>query len=276
MSPIDNGATDRNPAANVVLIRGQSLSEFTIQFSDGTGPGVYDASVLAKRLEIVEDGRLLTAGTDYFFDYDNNNHIIHLVAASGVWLNGHQYDIYLSNGNNGGSFDPFNASSKPGPITDRAGNNLQANEPSGLTHFRLLLAYDTNSAPVINMPTATQVDQAYDTTLDPASPVPASGSIYEGTSVSFSQALGDPITFYDVDANGGKETVTLTANTGILTLSPDGIASLQSISGATYEYLDGSGTVVAGPTGTLVITAPLGDVSSMPVVPGLDTAVLTA
>jgi len=148
LAPVDNDANDLNAAGNVVFLRGQSLSEFTLQLNDGSGSGIYDASVSADRVAVREDGRLLTPDVDYFFNYDNNNHVIHLAAASGVWLNGHQYDIYLDNGNR---FDPNNPSAAPVGITDRADNLLQANGPDGLTHFRLLLANTTNLAPTIEL-----------------------------------------------------------------------------------------------------------------------------
>ncbi|OYV84540.1 MAG: hypothetical protein B7Z73_15245, partial [Planctomycetia bacterium 21-64-5] len=213
LAPNPSGADNLSSAPNTVFIRGESLTEFSIQLSDGSGPGLYDNSVLpydyaqiapsatgasivgetiavtvvggatmkfefttstlpggdtnvpivvlstdtaatlaadaaatisgatgfatpnlavavgprirlqpgdtvavtggqltagaANTLDVVRDGKRLTAGVDYFFNYDNNNHIIHLVAASGVWLNGHQYDIYLDNGD---KFDPYNLS----------------------------------------------------------------------------------------------------------------------------------------------------------------------
>jgi hypothetical protein len=357
LNPVDNGPADQNPLPNVVFVRGQNLSEFTIQLSDGTGPGVYDASLLpyayaqiaaagfganmtgdtitvtsggktmtfefttgslpkgdtnipivvspgdspatlaqeaaqtidgatgfntpglamvntaansestggsrirfapgvtvsvkggelsagtGNTVDVIEDGRLLTPGVDYYFDYDNNNHVIHLVAASGVWLNGHEYDIYLDNGT---QFDPYNPSATPVGITDRAGNLLQANAADGYTHFRLLLANTTNTAPVIDLP----------------STLPA--SIYEHTSVTFSVADGDPITIFDVDAGIGSETLTLTANTGTFTLSNAALAGLQSLG------IDTS--MIGNGTGTITITAPLGDPTTVPPTPGLDTA----
>ncbi|OYV94712.1 MAG: hypothetical protein B7Z73_02695, partial [Planctomycetia bacterium 21-64-5] len=263
LNPVDNNASDLNPAPNVVFIRGQNLEAFQIQFNDGSGPGVYDASVLASSLDVVRDGRLLTPNVDYFFEYDNNDHIINLVAASGVWLNGHEYDIYLDNGNTSlKMFDPYDPASTPVGITDRAGNLLQANEASGYTHFRLLLGNIANSAPVINVPTMPAIQTAYQASI-PTSPALPPGAIYEGTSVTFGVAQGDSLSVYDVDANGGKETLTITASTGTLNLTNIALVGLESLGIDTNDIGNG--------TGTLTITAPLGDPTTVPPTPGLDT-----
>ncbi|HEV3339383.1 MAG TPA: hypothetical protein VG125_03470, partial [Pirellulales bacterium] len=268
LAPNPSGSQNLSTTPNQVFLRGQSLSEFTIQLSDGTGPGVYDASVLASSLDVIQDGRLLVPGVDYFFDYDNNNHIIHLVAASGVWLNGHQYDIYLDNGN---KFDPYNPSAtlvgSPGPgpnITDLANLFLQANETDGFTHFRLLLANTGNTAPVINVPSSASIHAAYQASLSRSSPALPTGSIYEGTSVTFGVAQGDPITVYDVDANGGSETITVTANTGTLSLTNTALIALQTIG------IDI--TKIGNGTGTITLTAPIGDPTTVPPTAGIDSA----
>ncbi|HEV3341035.1 MAG TPA: hypothetical protein VG125_11785, partial [Pirellulales bacterium] len=235
------GLATVNAAAN-----SQSTSGARIHFAPGVTVGVTGAEMSAgtgTTVDVIEDGRLLTPGVDYSFDYDNNNHVIHLVAASGVWLNGHEYDVYLDNGT---LFDPYNVPATPVGITDRAGNLLQANAADGYTHFRLLLANTTNTAPVINLPAN----------------LPS--SIYEHTSVTFSVAGGDPITIFDVDAGSGSETLTLTANTGTFTLSNTALVGLQSIGIDTSTIGNG--------TGTITITAPLGDPTTVPPTPGLDTA----
>ena len=83
------------------------------------------------------NGVLLVAGVDYSFVYDNNNHIIRLIAASGIWQNGNVYDIYI---NNGTQFDPNQNGGSPATgitgIADLAGNSLQADSPTGYTNFR--------------------------------------------------------------------------------------------------------------------------------------------
>src|SRR6185437_12818966 len=111
LAPVDNDQSDLNPTTNIVFVRGQSLSEFTVQLNDGSGSGIFDASADdPARVAVREDGRLLTPGIDYTYAYDNNNHVIRLIAMSGVWLNGHQYDIYLDNGI---KFDPGNLATTP-------------------------------------------------------------------------------------------------------------------------------------------------------------------
>jgi len=257
LAPIDNDQNDLNKSPNIVFVRGQSLSEFTIQLSDGLGSGIYDASVSPDRLDVREDGRLLTPGVDYYFDYDNNNHIIHLVAASGVWLNGHQYDIYLDNGV---QFDPGNSAATPVGIADRAGNFLQANGPDGLTHFRLLLANVTNSAPVVQLVssgTGTPSLSMYENSASPSY-----GTFSLTTPFSSADNTSVALSIFDVDANGGSETLTLSATHGTLTLSSAALTELNSI-GVT-------------PTGqgsnTITITAPLGEASAVAPTPGLNAA----
>ncbi|HJT32874.1 MAG TPA: right-handed parallel beta-helix repeat-containing protein, partial [Pirellulales bacterium] len=345
LAPVDNNQIDLDRRTNIVLLRGQNLSEFTIQLNDGVGSGIDDSTVapyaftdvaagatgtsmgvggqtitvifngvtrtfeftdsalpagdpntpiivngpdnaatlaakavatidggsgfnnasvataigtrirfavgvtassgggeltsgVTSSLDLREDGKLLKPGVDYTFAYDNNNHIIRLISASGVWPNGHQYDIYLDNGT---KFDPFSSPPAPMTIMDRAGNALQANAADGYTHFRLLLANLTNTPPVINAPTTTNPIFEY----QPTAP----------TSVTFSNALGDPITVLDVDSAGGNETVTLSSNQGTFTVA--------NINGVT---VNGNGT------GTLIITGPLGDPTTVPALPGIDTA----
>ena len=260
LAPVDNNVNDLNATRNVVFLRGQSLAEFTLQLDDGSGSGIYDASVTSgQRVDVVRDGQVLTQGVDYYFDYDNNNHIIHLVAASGVWLNGHQYDIYLDNGV---AFDPANPAASPVGITDRAGNFLQANGPDGLTHFRLLLANATNSAPIVRLATTGPAALSMYENDNAASPTAATFS----SATAFSAADKKPVALsvFDVDANGGGETLTLTATHGVLSLSASALAGLNSLGIDTSTIGNG--------TSAITILAPLGDASVFGSTPGINSA----
>ncbi|HVX61504.1 MAG TPA: hypothetical protein VHC19_12905, partial [Pirellulales bacterium] len=260
LAPIDNDQSDLNTAPNIVFVRGESLSEFTIQLNDGSGAGIFDASANdPARVDVRQDGRLLTPGVDYTYAYDNNNHVIRLIALSGVWLNGHQYDIYLDNGV---QFDPGNPAATPVGIADRAGNKLQANGPDGLTHFRLLLGNLTNSAPVVQLVssgTGTPSLSMYEND-NAASPTSATFSLTTPFSSADNTAVA--LTIFDVDANGGSETLTLSAAHGTLKLSSQALIELASI-GVTPT---GDGT------STITISAPLGEASAVAPTPGLNAA----
>ena len=55
LAPDPTSSDNLSTATNTVFIRGQSPTQFSIQLSDGTGPGVYDASVVASEIDVVED-----------------------------------------------------------------------------------------------------------------------------------------------------------------------------------------------------------------------------
>src|SRR6185437_10408210 len=264
LAPVDNDQSDLNPTTNIVFVRGQSLSEFTVQLNDGSGSGIFDASADdPARVAVREDGRLLTPGIDYTYAYDNNNHVIRLIAMSGVWLNGHQYDIYLDNGI---KFDPGNLATTPVGITDRAGNLLQANGPDGLTHFRLLLANAANSAPVVNLVTNGPAVLSMYENDNAVSPVSATFS----SALAFSAADNKPVTLsiVDVDANGGSETLTLTATHGVLTLTNAALAGLSLLG----IDVGPNGANIGNGTNTITITAPLGEASVFGSTPGINAA----
>ncbi len=225
-----------------------------------TVTGALLAAGAGNTLDVVEDGRLLTPGVDYFFNYDNNNHIIHLVAASGVWLNGHQYDVYLDNGN---QFDPSNPGATPVGITDRASNLLQANSPDGLTHFRLLLANTTNSAPLVQLNSTSAAPlKVFENNATHPHSATFSWTAGFSTLVGASEALS----IFDVDANGGSETLTMQALHGVLTLSPTALSELASLGVVPGNGIDGNGTSL------LVITAPLGEADAFTSTPGINAA----
>jgi hypothetical protein len=261
LAPVDNDVSDLNSTRNIVFLRGQNLNEFTIQLSDGTGPGVYDASVTSSELHVVRDGVLLTPGVDYYFNYDNNNHAIHLVAASGVWLNGHKYDIYLDNGT---QFDPTDPGTSPVGIQDRAGNFLQANGPDGLTHFSLLLANANNSAPVVQLRSSTASASPLSVNENDNPLAPSVATFSWTDPFSSTDNSNAAISVFDVDANGGSETITLKATHGTLSL---GAAALTELSGLGIDT-----STIGDGTDTITITAPLGDASATGSTPGIDAA----
>ena len=257
LNPVDNGIEDQNPAVNIVNTLGLNLSEFDIQLNDGIGSGVDNNTVNVNEVALRRNGVLLTPGFDYSFVYDNNNHIIRLIAASGVWQNGNVYEIAI---NNGVKFDPLNPQLQPstfGGIKDLAGNFLQANSASGpfsgFTYFQLILGGLTNEPPAVVLPLSTPRVFEGDMLVFTPNPTPPVTPGVEYTT---------PISIFDVDANGGVEQVTLTASNGILQLDPTQMAAVDAAAGA---------QVLGNGTSTLTIKAVLGDTTVSPAIPGINT-----
>ena len=254
LSPVDNGVDDQNPSVNFVHTLDANLAEFDIQINDGIGSGVDDSSVNVNEVTLRRNGVLLTPGFDYSFVYDNNNHIIRLIAASGIWQNGSVYDISIDNGVN---FDPLQPSRTPTGIKDLAGNDLQPNSASGpysgFTHFEMILDSIHNEPPALVVPLTTPSVFEHDTLVFTSNPSPPATPGIEYTT---------PITIFDVDANGGVEQVTLTAANGILQLDPTQMAGAVTAAGA---IVTGNGT------SQLTIKAVLGDTTVTPAVPGINT-----
>ncbi|HJT30698.1 MAG TPA: hypothetical protein VJ783_01440, partial [Pirellulales bacterium] len=291
LTPADNDVFDQNPAVNFVHDVGLNLSEFEILLSDGIGSGVDNTTVTQDRVTVRRNGVLLTPGIDYAFVYDNNNHIIRLIAASGVWQNGSVYDIALDNGK---KFDPQDPSLGPKPgdpgISDLAGNSLQADSPNGFTTFQVILASIQNNPPAVVLPTAQQTifeheairfaptlvadTDAPEASTDPDSAAGSDPYLDIPAANGTPNAAGDndwdvnnPITVFDVDANGGIEQVTLTASVGTLSILQD--ANTPS---ASVVQVSGNGTT-ANP---LVLRGPLGDLATDGnghyIDPGINTA----
>ena len=138
VSPMDNGGSgdylDHNPAPNDVtidMIGDAVVDHFTIQLDDA-GAGVDNSTITASNVQLLEDGKQLVEGFDYFFVYDSTNHTITLSAAAGVWESKHTYTVLLSNG-----------------IRDLAANPIQSNRSDGKTEFNITLAgYDFGDAPM--------------------------------------------------------------------------------------------------------------------------------
>ncbi|HEV3345323.1 MAG TPA: hypothetical protein VG125_33405, partial [Pirellulales bacterium] len=212
LQPSPSSAANQSSVPNTVQPIGQIFSEFDILLSDGIGSGVDDTTVTTNQLHVYRNGVLLVAGVDYSFVYDNNNHIIRLLAASGVWQNGNVYDLFL---NNGTKFDPNQNGGSPATgstgIANRAGISLQADSPTGFSSFRIVLEDSFNDPPAVVVPT--QAQQMYEHTTLAFSPLAP-----PATNAAVLTTVPNGITIFDVDANGGVEQVTLTASVGQLTL----------------------------------------------------------
>ncbi|HEX5446503.1 MAG TPA: right-handed parallel beta-helix repeat-containing protein, partial [Pirellulales bacterium] len=293
LTPADNDLADQDPRVNVVHPVGENLSEFDILLNDGIGSGVDNSTVTQNRVTVRRNGVLLTPGIDYAFVYDNNNHIIRLIAASGVWQNGNVYDIALDNGK---KFDPQDPTLGPQQgdlgITDLAGNSLQANAASGYTTYQMILDSVANDAPSVVLPTTQQTmfeheairfapasvtdTDAPESATDPDSAsgsdpyLDIPGAAIKGITLPPGDGdwdLNNPITIYDVDANGGIEQVTITASVGTLSILQD--ANTPSVN---VVQISGNGT----PANPLVLRGPLGDLvtdaNGNYVDPGINTA----
>ncbi len=120
LNPVDNDASgnDRNTAANEVTLLNVLLTDFSIQLLD-SGVGIDPATVTADKFVVTRtvngSTTTLVPGVDFAMAYDTNSRIARLVPSQGVWING-IYTIRLVN-------------SGERPISDLAGNALQANAP---------------------------------------------------------------------------------------------------------------------------------------------------
>jgi len=247
LSPVDNNIQDQDPRVNIVHPVGELLSEFQIQLNDGVGSGIDNSTVTPDRVTVRRNGVLLTQGVDYSFVYDNNNHIIRLIAASGVWQNGYVYDIALDNGVH---FDPQAADTSGTPlgIKDLAGNFLQADFPNGFTTFQLILDSVQNDPPAVTLPLTAQTvaENSPGSPYSPAAP----------SSLAFDTANQNTITVYDVDANGGVEQITVSTAQGTLAIggSLPGINILNSSNGTSTLQFQGTVDALNAALDTLVYT----------------------
>ncbi|MCL6502049.1 MAG: tandem-95 repeat protein [Pirellulales bacterium] len=220
LQPLDNDSLDQDRTnLQTVHYVGRTLSEFAIQLVEGVGSGVDDRSVEASRVRVRQNGRLLTAGLDYFFAYDGNNDIIRLIAGAGIWLPGNVYTVSLDNG------VVFDTVPTPVGIVDLAGNKLQHNLPSGATQFTIILDELQNNAPVIS--------------------APINISLAEDTQFVFNPNVAPfiGVQIFDVDAGLALIQLTLSANQGTL--------SLGSLAGLNFSVGDGVSDPTMTFTGTL-------------------------
>lgn len=125
VNPVDNDGADLNPAATQVRLTGQVITHFAIQFNDGTGAGVDDASVLGGSFGLTRNGATLQQGVDYLFSYDTTNNVARFNAAAGIFTPG-TYVITVNNQVAAG-------------IRDVAGNLLNPNQAAGDVKFTIAL-----------------------------------------------------------------------------------------------------------------------------------------
>ncbi len=240
-NPVDNGSADQDPTLNVVHMVNTGLANFAIQLQD-TGTGIDNSTVTSSKFDLYRNGTKLTAGIDYFFEYNTNTETVSFVPATGTWAAGNTYSIYVDNGV---KFDPF-SSATPVGIKDLAGNLLQANSSTGYTSYQILLQSPTGDAPTIGVP--------------PLQTVPENGVV--PTSLTFSSS-SNPITIFDIDAPNDTVTVTLQSAQGTLSLADQ--LGLTNITGNGTSTLSFTGTVSA-------VNAALGGIpgqNGQPAVPGL-------
>ena len=228
INPLDNGSADQDPTLNVVHEVGGALANFAIQLKDTNGAGVDDSTVSSSQFDLYRNGALLTAGIDYFFQYDTNTKTVYFVPATGTWATGNQYTIFV---NNGVKFDPNLAASTFGAgIKDLAGNLLQANSSTGYTRYDILLQGATGDAPTIGVP--------------PLQTVPENGVVASSLTFSSNSTPPNAITIFDIDAPNDTVTVTLqtTQGTLFLFLAPNqtGITNLTGNGTGTLSF---TGTV---------------------------------
>ena len=146
--PRDNDAEgfDQNPAATIVETSGQAVTVFAIAFDDGfsalnqnEGSGIDPSTVTAAAVQVQFTSpdrtitRTLMNGTDYTIQFDSVNDILNINPVAGVWAPGY-YEIRLDN--TPAVLDQVD------PISDRAGNALQANQTDGSVRFTIAVAHD--------------------------------------------------------------------------------------------------------------------------------------
>jgi hypothetical protein len=121
-NPVDNDAAglDQDPAPNSVLLVGQTVTSFNIQFSDA-GVGVDDSTIDISKFALTLNGVPVAANAGFTLQYDSTNKLAKLIPPTGVWANG-LYTITLNNS-----------------IKDLANNSLQANQPP-ITKFTIQLS----------------------------------------------------------------------------------------------------------------------------------------
>ena len=167
----DDAGLDLDPRPTWVTIT-QPETQFAVQLSDNVG--VDNSTVVATDVTLTEDPdnnpadiKTLVEGTDYFFNYDATNHIIHLIPAAGVWAEGYTYNINLT----------YNSTLDTG-ILDLAGNPLQPNRLDNTNQFTIVLAgaNGSNSVPAAGIEFSQAPDEPVAWQVEPTTP-----TLYLGT-----------------------------------------------------------------------------------------------
>ena len=105
VNPRDNDALGTDTDGRDTYIEtAEVLNRFAIKFLDGVEPndpqagtGVDDGTVDLSKITLLQEGRRLTAGVDYVFEYDSTSDIIYLNPLAGIWERATNYEIVLSN-----------------------------------------------------------------------------------------------------------------------------------------------------------------------------------
>ena len=105
VNPRDNDALGTDTDSRDTYIEtAEVLDRFAIKFLDGVEPndpqagtGVDDGTVDLSKVTLLQEGRRLTAGVDYVFEYDSTSDIIYLNPLAGIWERATNYEIVLSN-----------------------------------------------------------------------------------------------------------------------------------------------------------------------------------
>lgn len=259
--PADNSAADLNPAISIVHWIGQPLTSFAIQLND-LGVGIDNSTVNSGDFALYQNGMKLTAGIDYFFQFDTNTETVYLAPATGVWATGSQYTIYVDNGVH---FDPLGSGTNGG-IRDLAGNLLQPNQgtgaaDAGFTEYNILLQSPGGDAPTIGVPGLQTV--------------PENGVVPTSLVFSSLSTPPNPISLFNIDAPGDVVTATFSTTNGTVA-----VAGIVGSGASTMTFIDGGTVQIAGSgSSSLTLTGTVADITQvlsgaaaqagLPAVPGL-------
>ncbi|MBS0262507.1 MAG: hypothetical protein JSS02_11200, partial [Planctomycetes bacterium] len=124
-NPQDNGPADGDPTVNkVFIIQPLTLTEFDVQLSD-VGVGIDNSTVKSSAFVLTQDGKTLVDGTDYKFVYNSTTHVVQFQSFT-TFPTASNYTITI----------PLVKGTLP--ITDLAGNPIQANQSNGTVVFTII------------------------------------------------------------------------------------------------------------------------------------------
>ncbi|MGB7325807.1 MAG: hypothetical protein WBD31_13115, partial [Rubripirellula sp.] len=196
--PLDNDAlgVDQDSAISVIQLSSGVYPEFRLQLVDGfeladpfPGIGIDDSTVIGQAnglrqpgaaVALFEDGRLLTEGIDYRFNYNTTTNEMIFTPLAGVWKNDRVYEIAINNKNRFVAFAPAGdqvTDTDKFTVTDTDG---------GLVHFEFDSGYRL------------QVPQGL--TLEIPLAGGATGGVADGD--RFSITSGGVTTTFEFDRNG--------------------------------------------------------------------------
>ncbi|WP_154898260.1 Calx-beta domain-containing protein [Gimesia maris] len=220
----------------VVVSDPDHFNQIVIDLTDN-GIGIDDASVNASQISLTRQINSIAAvtlveGVDYYFTYNSATDQIVLTAASGLFEADAKYTIEISNDDT--------------PISDLAGNALLSNQsaPADLVRFTLYVADAVNNASVNYLAGTPLPDEVNANSphklVATDSEVPLVFSVENGNAIVISDQ--DEIPGYAVTgiSDAGTYTVTLTTQSGTLTL---GSTANVSVTGDTTTTVELTGTI---------------------------------